>query len=100
MRVVFCGVADGGQRKGSGAGGFKRGKAVPLGSPRDLFIDDHLIASMENVELWGHHPERKELTFIFDQPREGNGQNSSPFFWTTKNTECIIMRGDSFRPAR
>ena len=48
---------------------------IYLGSSRDLFIDDHLIASMENVELLVHHPERKELTFIFDQPWEGDGQN-------------------------
>ncbi len=48
---------------------------LDLGARRELFLDDYLVASMENVELLTHRPERKELVMVFDKEWEGEGQN-------------------------
>lgn len=47
-----------------------------IGSSRQLFIDNWLVGSMENVELQVHQPERRELAFTFGGvPWEGDSQN-------------------------
>ncbi|MDO5566361.1 MAG: hypothetical protein Q4G59_06860 [Planctomycetia bacterium] len=49
-------------------------KTVPIGSERQLFLDDQwLIASMQNVEILVHQPVRKELSDIRNRPWEGAG---------------------------
>ncbi len=49
--------------------------AIDIGSRRELFIDDYLIAKTQNVELLTHRPERKNLAMVFDKPWEGDAQN-------------------------
>ena len=43
-----------------------------LGSRRELFVDEHLIAGTEGVELRLHRPRRGEVVFRTDKPWEGN----------------------------
>mgnify|MGYP003381552908 CR=1 FL=1 len=46
---------------------------IDLGNQRELFIDDHLIGEMKNVELLVHSPVREEIAVTCDAPWEGNG---------------------------
>lgn len=47
---------------------------VPIGSERQLFLDDQwLISSMENVSILVHQPVRKELSDIRNRAWEGAG---------------------------
>lgn len=48
-------------------------RAIDLGQRRELFIDDHLVDEMKNVELLVHQPVREEIAVDCDQPWEGNG---------------------------
>ncbi|MBM3334296.1 hypothetical protein FJY63_06510, partial [Candidatus Sumerlaeota bacterium] len=43
-----------------------------IGSRRELFVDDYLIASMAGAELKLHKPEPKEVVLVCDAPWEGN----------------------------
>lgn len=46
---------------------------IDIGQNRELFVDKHLIASMKgNAELRLHHPVRREIAMVYDQPWEGN----------------------------
>ena len=45
---------------------------LDIGSQRELFVDDCLIASMTGVELTLHKPEPREVVLVCDQPWEGN----------------------------
>ena len=46
-----------------------------IGSSRQLFIDDWLVASLDNAEFQIHRPERKEIAVEFGSvPWEGNSQ--------------------------
>jgi hypothetical protein len=47
-------------------------KAVEIGSRRELFVDDFLIASLTNARRELKHPQPKEIVFACDQPWEGN----------------------------
>lgn len=49
------------------------GEALDLGNRRELFVDDYLIADMQNVQLMVHQPTREEIAVNCDQPWEGNG---------------------------
>ncbi|MDO5567210.1 MAG: hypothetical protein Q4G59_11185 [Planctomycetia bacterium] len=51
----------------------KTQQKVQLGDQRELFIDDYLIASMDNVSLVVHEPDRKEISMVMDKPWEGCG---------------------------
>ncbi|MFM8496700.1 MAG: hypothetical protein ACKOEM_14465 [Planctomycetia bacterium] len=46
---------------------------IELGSRRELFIDDHLVARMENVQLLVHEPAREEIVADCDAAWEGSG---------------------------
>ncbi len=46
---------------------------IDLGNRRELFIDDHLIDQMKNVQLQVHQPVREEVAVHCDAPWEGNG---------------------------
>jgi len=46
---------------------------IELGSRRELFVDDHLLASLRHLQLLVHQPVREELVAQFDAPWEGNG---------------------------
>jgi hypothetical protein len=70
--------------------GAYAGAAVdPLdpGSRRELFMDDYLMASMENVQILVHAPVRKELAMNFNKPWEGSA--------TTYNT--VFFDGETYR---
>lgn len=44
---------------------------LPIGSRRELFVDDYLIDSMKNVDLQLHRPQEEEVALRFDEPWEG-----------------------------
>lgn len=46
---------------------------INVGTQRELFIDDHLIGEMKNVQLMVHSPVREEISVTCDAPWEGNG---------------------------
>ncbi len=43
---------------------------IDLGSRREVFVDDHVIANLDNVTRRMHHPTRRETVFTFDKPWE------------------------------
>jgi hypothetical protein len=43
---------------------------IDLGSRREIFVDDHVIANLDNVTHRMHHPTRRETVFTFDRPWE------------------------------
>ncbi len=45
---------------------------IALGSRRELFVDDFLIARLQGAELKMHQPEPREVALVCDQPWEGN----------------------------
>lgn len=45
---------------------------VQLGNRRELFVDEHLIASKSGVELKLHKPQAREVALVCDAPWEGN----------------------------
>ncbi|MBI5395068.1 MAG: hypothetical protein HZA91_07210 [Verrucomicrobia bacterium] len=46
--------------------------AITLGSRRELFVDDFLIASLTGAELKLHKPEPRDVAIVCDSPWEGN----------------------------
>jgi hypothetical protein len=42
-----------------------------IGTRRELFVDDHLIAEQDGTERRLHHPERREIVLVHDEPWEG-----------------------------
>lgn len=48
---------------------------IALGETRELFLDDYLIAQLEDVSLLVHEPERKEISLVLDKPWEGASCN-------------------------
>lgn len=46
---------------------------IDLAGRRELFIDDHLIGEMKNVQILVHSPEPQEIAVQCDAPWEGNG---------------------------
>ena len=41
---------------------------LPIGSRRELFVDDYLIDRMTGVSLKAHRPEPREAVFTCDEP--------------------------------
>lgn len=60
---------------------------VPLGSQRELFVDDHLITRMEGVALKLHKPQAHDVALTCDAPWEGN---TSGYF-------TLFQDGDLYR---
>ena len=48
------------------------GLPIALGSRRELFVDDFLIAGMEDAQLRLHRPEPHDVALVCDRPWEGN----------------------------
>jgi hypothetical protein len=46
--------------------------AIDLGSRRELFVDDFLIASLQGAELKLHKPQPRDVALVCDRPWEGN----------------------------
>ena len=44
---------------------------VDIGSRRELFVDHHLIGSLDGTRLALHRPQPREIVLKFDQPWEG-----------------------------
>ncbi len=44
---------------------------IDVGSRRELFVDRHLIDSMDGARLVLHHPQPREVVLKFDRPWEG-----------------------------
>jgi hypothetical protein len=47
-------------------------ETIQLGSRRELFVDEHLIARMEGVTLKMHEPKAHDVALVCDAPWEGN----------------------------
>jgi len=57
------------------------GKALEIGSQRQLFVDDFLIASFSGkAELQLHHPVPQEIVLLNDEPWEGTYSNYNSIF--------------------
>lgn len=48
------------------------GAPIELGSRRELFVDEYLIAELRSATLKMHRPEPKEVVLVCDEPWEGN----------------------------
>ena len=51
--------------------GFSQYDIIDIGSRRELFVDDFLIASFDGTELMLHHPSPREVILVGDEPWEG-----------------------------
>ena len=60
---------------------------IAIGDRRELFVDDFMVDSMNNVRLKMHEPVRREVAITFDKPWEGNGGG-----YTT-----VFQDGDKYR---
>ena len=60
---------------------------VEIGSRRELFVDRHLIASLDGARLVLHRPQARENVFQFDQPWEG----------LYSGYETVLKDGDKYR---
>ncbi|MDC0278890.1 hypothetical protein OAL43_01650 [bacterium] len=45
---------------------------INIGNRREMFVDQTLIDSMDEIELRVHQPQPREMVFVTDQPWEGN----------------------------
>ena len=64
----MCSQAASGEPKGS--------VAVDIGNRRELFVDRHLVATLEGeARQILHHPIPREVVLVSDRPWEGNGLN-------------------------
>jgi len=52
---------------------FAQESAIDIGSRRELFVDDFLIAFLNDAELMLHHPVPREVVLTCDEPWEGTG---------------------------
>ena len=57
-----------------------QGAVLDIGSRRELFVDDCLIESMDNLSLRLHPPVPREVVFVADKPWEGNGCGFATLF--------------------
>lgn len=60
---------------------------VPLGSQRELFVDEHLIERMDGAVLKLHKPQAHDVALVCDAPWEGN---TSGYF-------TLFQDGDIYR---
>jgi hypothetical protein len=56
----------------AGAADAPASSAVALGSRRELFLDDFLIAKLDGATLKAHQPEPRDVVITCDAPWEGN----------------------------
>ncbi len=61
--------------------------SIDIGSRRELFVDHHLIESLDGVRLVLHRPQPREVVLKFDQPWEG----------LYSGYETVLKDGDTFR---
>ena len=68
---------------------------IALGSRRELFVDDFLIASLAGAELKLHKPEPRDVALVCDQPWEGN---TSAYFTLFRDDDRfrVYYRGSHF----
>ena len=78
---------------------FAEESVIQLGDQRELFVDDYLIADSDGVELLLHQPQRKELTFIFDQPWEGDSQGYVTVIKAEDRYQMYYMACGQFPPS-
>ena len=60
---------------------------IDIDSRRELFIDHHLIESLNGVRLVLHRPQPREIVFEFDQPWEG----------LYSGYETVLKDGETYR---
>ncbi|MDO5553860.1 MAG: hypothetical protein Q4G68_08860 [Planctomycetia bacterium] len=61
---------------------------VNIGSRRELFLDDYLIANRDKVDILVHRPDRKEISLVFNKPWEGDSQS---YFTTFQDDQKYRM---------
>ena len=74
------------------------GAPMKIGSQRELFVDEHLVASMEGVKLVMHTPEPQEVALVCDEPWEGN---TSAYYTLFKDGDIyrVYYRGSHYDEA-
>jgi hypothetical protein len=72
---------------------------LPIGSQRELLVDDYLIASMEQVTLKVHKPEAQDVALICDAPWEGNTSGYFALFQDGETFRCYY-RGTHYDEAK
>jgi len=55
-----------------GSRAAETGPPIDVGTRRELFVDDFLIARMDGAELKLHKPEPRDVALVCDRPWEGN----------------------------
>ena len=60
---------------------------IEVGSRRELFVDDHLIESLDNARRRLHHPIPREIAIVHNAPWEGAGSGY----------HSVIRDGDLYR---
>ena len=55
------------------AGAADEPAPVKIGGRRELFVDDHLIGSLQDARRQLHHPTPREIAIVHDAPWEGAG---------------------------
>ena len=75
-------------------------QAIPIGSRRELMVDDYLIDRMHGVELRLHHPKAREVALVFDKPWEGNTGSSHNVFRDGGMYRMYYRGSDHPSPAR
>lgn len=87
-------------------GGFARGEEpIQIADRLELFIDDFLVARMDPpARLRLHHPVRREIAVLHDQPWEGSGCGYHTVFHDDRGYHMyyhawhIPVRGEQSRP--
>lgn len=69
------------------AGSSCSAELIDVGSRRELFVDQHLIESLDGARLQLHRPVRREIVFRSDAEWEGNGSAY----------QSVFQDGDRFR---
>jgi hypothetical protein len=60
---------------------------IDVGSRRELFVDEHLIESLDNARRQLHHPAARDIAIVHDAPWEGAGSGY----------HSVIRDGDLYR---
>jgi hypothetical protein len=65
--------------------------AIQLGSKRELFVDEYLIAKKTHLELRLHSPTPKEIVMVRDAPWEGSGSDFEVFIRESDRIRLYYM---------
>ncbi len=67
-------------------------EVIDLGTRRELFVDEFLIAQKTNLELKLHSTTPREIVMVRDEPWEGSGSDFARLSARMTSSGCIIWR--------